>query len=63
MPSSTRQPPFSDPPPTWAAWVQREVAGRRYGTVQMVIHDGRIVQVERMERFRLPDPPLTTECF
>ncbi|NHN30623.1 YezD family protein [Paenibacillus agricola] len=36
-------------------WVQRiigSVNGLEYGTVQIVIHDGRIVQIERTERKR-----------
>jgi hypothetical protein len=36
-------------------WTQRilsSVNGLEYGTVQIVIHDGRIVQIERTERKR-----------
>lgn len=36
----------------WLARVQEAVGGLRYGTVQVVVHDGRVVQIERTERFR-----------
>jgi hypothetical protein len=36
----------------WLARIQEAVAGLSYGTVQIVVHDGRIVQIERTERFR-----------
>jgi len=29
----------------------------RYGTIQLVIHDAKIVQIERIERIRLPAVP------
>jgi len=29
------------------------LAGMRYGTLELTIHDGRIVQIERRERVRL----------
>ena len=30
--------------------------GLRYGTIQLVVHDARIVRIERIERIRLTDP-------
>lgn len=39
----------------------REIAtairGIRYGSVEIVIHDSRVVQIERREKVRLADPP------
>lgn len=38
-----------------AAWIDRiseSLAGIQYGSVQIVIHDGRIVQIERTEKRR-----------
>ncbi len=29
----------------------------RYGSIQMVVHDGNVVRIERIERIRLPAPP------
>ncbi|MBW5447306.1 DUF2292 domain-containing protein [Cohnella sp. CFH 77786] len=36
----------------WLERIKDAVAGLSYGTVQIVVHDGRIVQIERTERFR-----------
>jgi hypothetical protein len=36
----------------WAQRIIGSVNGLEYGTVQIVIHDGRIVQIERTERKR-----------
>lgn len=33
--------------------VREALAGLRYGTVTVVVHDGVVVQVERMEKIRL----------
>lgn len=40
----------------WLSRVQDAVEGLRYGTVQIVVHDGRIVQIERTERYRYEGP-------
>lgn len=36
----------------WLTRIKEAVAGLKYGTVQIVVHDGRIVQIERTEKFR-----------
>lgn len=36
----------------WLARIRDAVEGLKYGTVHIVVHDGRIVQIERTERFR-----------
>ncbi|MFK7693679.1 YezD family protein [Paenibacillus sp. HJGM_3] len=36
----------------WTARIIQSVNGLEYGTVQIVVHDGRIVQIERTERKR-----------
>lgn len=41
-------------PSTWLEIVQSRVNGLRFGVVQIVIHDGRVTQVESTERVRLP---------
>ena len=46
----------SEPPPTGASWpeiVQRYVSSLRFGVVEIVVHEGRVTQIERTERFRL----------
>ena len=36
--------------------IMAAIRGIRYGSVELVIHDARVVQVERREKFR-PDSP------
>jgi len=40
--------------PEWVALVREKVEGLRYGVVQLVVHDGRVTQIERTEKTRLP---------
>lgn len=40
--------------PDWIALVREKVESLRYGIVQLVVHDGRITQIERTEKTRLP---------
>jgi hypothetical protein len=37
----------------WLALVQQLVRSLRYGVVQIVVHDGRVTQVEKTEKVRL----------
>lgn len=39
--------------PEWLALVRSQVRSLRYGVVQLVIHDGRVTQIERTEKTRL----------
>lgn len=39
-------------PPDWLDLVVRRVAATDYGVVQVVVHDGRVVQVEWTQRSR-----------
>ena len=47
---------LSDPAsvPDWIALVREKVESLRYGVVQLVVHDGRVTQIERTEKTRLP---------
>lgn len=45
------------PPPDWLALVRDQVGGLRYGVVQLVVHDGRVTQIERTEKTRLQGNP------
>ncbi len=53
----------ADAPVAWLAALQRAVRGLRYGSVEVVVHDGRVVQIERREKVRFeptvsrPDNP------
>ena len=40
--------------PEWIAIVRSKVESLRYGLVQLVVHDGRVTQIERTEKTRLP---------
>jgi hypothetical protein len=42
--------------PEWLAVVREKVEGLRYGVVQVVVHDGKVTQIERTERTRLDSP-------
>jgi len=50
----------ADGPPTsagvsdWLSLVRESVETLRYGVVQLVVHDGRVTQIERTEKMRLP---------
>jgi hypothetical protein len=43
-------------PEAWLETVRQQVTGLRYGVVQIVIHDARVVQIERTEKFRFEHP-------
>lgn len=38
-----------------SAELARQLDGLRYGTIELTVHDGRIVQIERREKIRLRD--------
>ena len=39
--------------PEWLRVVQNKVETLRYGVVQLIVHDGRVTQIERTEKTRL----------
>ena len=43
----------STPAAAWLAIVQQQVQSLQYGVVQIVVHNERVVQIERTEKFRL----------
>ncbi len=44
-------------PPEWLALVREKIESLRYGVVQLVVHDGRVTQIERTEKTRLETKP------
>lgn len=42
--------------PEWLRVVQQKVESLSYGVVQLVVHDGRVTQIERTEKTRIPHP-------
>ncbi|MCC6234822.1 MAG: YezD family protein [Verrucomicrobiales bacterium] len=47
----------SSAPDRWLDLIQSQVNGIRFGVVQITVHEGRVVLVERTERFRLDPQP------
>ena len=45
--------PSDELSPDWLALVREKVEGLRYGVVHLVVHDGRVTQIERTEKTRL----------
>ena len=53
MNSIISEPSSSDGPPTdWLEIVRKNVANLRFGSVQITVHDGRVTQVESIEKTR-----------
>ena len=46
--------PTPTPEPDWVPLVRAQVENLRYGVVQLVVHEGRVTQIERTEKLRLP---------
>lgn len=42
--------------PEWLKIVREQVANLRFGVVQIVVHEHRVVQVERTEKVRFEKP-------
>jgi hypothetical protein len=54
--SSAHTSPAVSTSPDWIAVVREKVEGLRFGVVQLVVHDGRVTQIERTEKTRLDGP-------
>lgn len=46
----------ADDAPAWMSRVVSAVRSVRYGAVELVIHEGRIVQIETREKIRIAPP-------
>jgi hypothetical protein len=42
--------------PAWLNLVRSHVASLKFGTVQVTVHDSRVIQIERLEKLRLDRP-------
>ncbi|WP_395746476.1 YezD family protein [Prosthecobacter sp.] len=40
---------------SWVEIVRQKVGAMRFGSVQIIVHEGRVTQVESTEKTRLPD--------
>ena len=41
----------------WLELVIQQVGSLRFGVVEIVVHDGRVIQIEKTERLRLDKTP------
>ncbi len=51
--------PVESEPESWLDILKQKVAAMRFGSVQIVVHEGRVTQVESTEKTRLPSEPAT----
>ena len=54
--SDAIHPSSTDQQPEWLRVVRQKVESLRYGVVQLVVHDGRVTQIERTEKTRIAAP-------
>ncbi|HAB16943.1 MAG TPA: YezD family protein [Verrucomicrobiota bacterium] len=47
--------------PSWLDAVREQVNSLRFGQVQIVVHESRVVQIERIEKIRLETKPPGTK--
>ncbi len=52
QPGRYTTPPSPESHPAWLQVVTEKVASLRYGVVQVTVHDGKVVQIEKTERTR-----------
>ncbi len=52
--NQTIPPSLPETQPEWLRVVQQKVESLNYGVVQLVVHDGRVTQIERTEKTRIP---------
>jgi hypothetical protein len=55
---STAAPAHEAGEPEWLALVRSQVRSLRFGVVQLIVHDGRVTQIERTEKTRLDSEPV-----
>lgn len=55
MKSNSKEPivALNAPNHSWLELIAEQVASLRFGVVQIVVHDSRVVQIERTEKVRL----------
>jgi hypothetical protein len=46
-------PPLTEEERSWLPIVRRQVRSLRFGVVQIVVHNAKVVQIERTEKLRL----------
>ncbi len=54
-PGTNERPKTDNPiPADWLEVVQKKVGDLRFGSVQIIVHEGRVTQVESLEKTRFP---------
>ncbi|GAA5121089.1 YezD family protein [Luteolibacter yonseiensis] len=53
---TTEQPSTEAPKHDWLEIVRKNAANLRFGSVQITVHDGRVTQVESIEKTRFVSP-------
>lgn len=54
--TSTKEPLPAGVMPEWLQVVRTQVESLRFGTVQITVHDSKVVQIDRVEKTRLDRP-------
>ena len=52
----SKEHPSQIPEASWIALVKQQVKSLHFGVVQIVVHNDRVVQIERTEKVRLDSP-------
>ena len=47
--------------PAWLAVLKSEIESLKFGTVQVVVHEARVVQIEKTEKVRFDKPERRTD--
>ena len=50
--TAPESPPTNGPPADWLEVVRKQAANLRFGSIQITVHDGRVTQVESIEKTR-----------
>jgi hypothetical protein len=59
MSNASQEPAANDGQnPEWLKLVAQQVRSLRYGVVEIVVHDSRVIQIEKTERLRLDKTPV-----
>jgi hypothetical protein len=53
-PEST--PPSENPKPDWVEVVRNKVEALKFGSIQIIVHEGRVTQIESLEKTRFISP-------
>ena len=51
--SKSTLPNAAESPEPWVEIIRQKLASMRFGSIQLVVHEGRVTQVESLERTRI----------